>query len=162
MKRHLRCVLIFVAVTVLLGGVSVQAGDKQPVKPTEEDKCPVCGMFVAKYRDFLAEVIFKDGSHFIFDGAKDMFKYYFNLQKYNSGKRVEDIDSIYVTDYYNLQFTDGQKACFVVGSTVYGPMGRELIPFEMNEDAQEFMVDHAGQKIVRFDEVTLEMVKGLD
>ena len=162
MKKLLRCLLIFVAAAILLGGVSAQAGEKHPVKPTAEDKCPVCGMFVAKYPDFVAEVIFKDGSHFVFDGAKDMFKYFFNLQKYNPGKRVEDIDSIYVTDYYSLQFIDGRRACFVVGSTVYGPMGRELIPFEKDEDAQELMVDHGGQKLVRFEEVTFEMVKGLD
>jgi len=162
MKRHLKCLLAFVAAVVLLSEISAATGEKQPVKPTREDKCPVCGMFVAKYPDFVAEIIFKDGSHFVFDGAKDMFKYFFNLQKYNPGKRVEDIDSIYVTDYYSLQLIDGRKACFVVGSTVYGPMGKELIPFEKDEDAQEFMVDHAGQKPIRFDEVTIEMVKGLD
>ena len=59
-------------------------------------------MFVAKYPDFLAEIIFKDGSTFFFDGTKDMFKYYFNLKKYNPSKKLEDIDSIYVTDYYSL------------------------------------------------------------
>src|SRR5512139_1628637 len=105
-------------------------GERKPIKPTPKDKCPVCGMFVAKYPDFLAEIIFKDGSTFFFDGTKDMFKYYFNLKKYNPSKKLEDIDSIYVTDYYNLILIDGFKAYYVVGSDVYGPMGRELISFE--------------------------------
>jgi len=43
---------------------------------------------------------------------------------------VEDIDSIYVTDYYNLTLIDGYQAFYVVGSNVYGPMGKELIPLE--------------------------------
>ena len=44
----------------------------------------LAGFFVAKYPDWQAQAIFKDGSHAHFDGAKDMFKYLFNLKKYNS------------------------------------------------------------------------------
>jgi len=31
-------------------------------------------------------------------------------------------------------------------SDVYGPMGRELIPFEKMKDAEEFMTDHKVKK----------------
>jgi nitrous oxide reductase accessory protein NosL len=103
-------------------------GDRKPLKPSPKDKCPVCGMFVAKYPDFLAEILFKDGSYAVFDGTKDMFKYYLNLKKYNASKRLEDIDSIYVTDYYRLTLIDGLPADYVLGSDIYGPMGREQIP----------------------------------
>ena len=48
-------------------------------------------MFVAKYPDWLAQIIFKDGTTFFFDGTKDMFKFYFNLQRYSPKKKVEDI-----------------------------------------------------------------------
>ena len=44
---------------------------------TDKDKCPVCGMFVAKYPGFLAQIQFRDGSIAFFDGPKDFFKYYF-------------------------------------------------------------------------------------
>ena len=137
-------------------------GERKPIKPTPKDKCPVCGMFVAKYPDFLAEIIFKDGSYAVFDGTKDMFKYYFNLKKYNASKRVEDIDSIYVTDYYNLALIDGFQAFYVVGSDVYGPMGKELIPLEKEADAKEFMKDHKGQSILKFKGITNEIINGLD
>ena len=69
------------------------------VKPSPKDKCPVCGMFVAKYPDFVAEIVFKDGSYAVFDGAKDMFKYYLDLKRFNPAKKPADIRSIYVTDY---------------------------------------------------------------
>ena len=133
-----------------------------PVKPSPKDKCPVCGMFVAKYPDFLAEILFKDGSSAFFDGAKDMFKYYFHLEKYHPSRKRSDIDSIYVTDYYNLTLIDGTHAYYVVGSDVYGPMGRELIPFDKEADAREFMKDHKGKLLLRFREITFETVKGLD
>ncbi|ABK18494.1 NosL protein [Syntrophobacter fumaroxidans MPOB] len=130
--------------------------------PSSRDKCPVCGMFVAKYPDFVAEIVFKDGSRAFFDGAKDMLKYYFDLAKYNPSKKASDIESIYVTDYYSMRATDGRKALFVVGSNVYGPMGREFIPFANEEDANEFMRDHAGKTLVRFTDITPEMVKNQD
>jgi copper chaperone NosL len=137
-------------------------GDRKPVKPSPKDKCPVCGMFVAKYPDFLAEILFKDGSYALFDGTKDMLKYYFNMGKYSPSKKQPEIDSIYVTDYYNLTFIDAYKAYYVLGSDIYGPMGRELIPLEKEGDAKEFMKDHRGKSILRFKDVTQEIVKGLD
>ena len=137
-------------------------GDRKPIKPSPKDKCPVCGMFVAKYPDFLAQILFKDGSSAFFDGTKDMFKYYFNLKKYHPSKNISDIDSIYVTNYYDLTLTDGLSAYYVLGSDIYGPMGRELIPFEKEADAKEFMKDHQGKSVLRFKEITYEMVKSLD
>ncbi|MHC1729024.1 MAG: nitrous oxide reductase accessory protein NosL [Syntrophobacteraceae bacterium] len=134
----------------------------EAAKPSKTDKCPVCGMFVHKYPDFLAQVVFKDGSRAFFDGAKDMFHYYFNLQKYDKAKKKEDIASIFVTDYYSLTAVDGTKAIYIVGSDVEGPMGRELIPFEKAEDADEFTDDHQGKKRLLFDEITFDLVKSLD
>jgi len=119
-------------------------------------------MFVAKYPDFLAQILFKDGSSVFFDGTKDMFKYYLNLKKYQPTRNVSDIDSIYVTNYYDLTLTDGRSAYFVLGSDVYGPMGRELIPFKKEVDANEFKKDHQGKSVLKFGEVTYEMVKSLD
>jgi len=138
------------------------AEEPKPVKAAKTDKCPVCGMFVAKYPDFLAQVIYKDGSYALFDGAKDLFKYYFNLKKYNPSKELSDIAVIYVTDYYSMNPTDGRKAHYVVGSNVFGPMGRELIPFEKEPEAKEFLADHDGKKLIRFDDVTPDLIKGLD
>jgi nitrous oxide reductase accessory protein NosL len=124
------------------------------IKPEQKDKCPVCGMFVAKYPDFIAEIVYKDNSYVVFDGTKDMFKYYFDIQKYSPSKSPADIGSIFVTDYYSLSRIDGYKAYYVLGSDVYGPMGRELIPFAQMKDAEEFRTDHKGKKILRFNEIT--------
>jgi copper chaperone NosL len=151
---------LLVCILLILSASTAFAAE--PVKPTKGDKCPVCGMFVAKYPDFIAEIIFKDGSHAIFDGAKDMFQYYLNLSKYNPSKKPEDIGSIYVTDYYGLALIDALKAFYVNGSNVTGPMGKELIPFEKEDDAKEFMTDHAGKERLRFDGVTPEVVKSLE
>jgi nitrous oxide reductase accessory protein NosL len=119
-------------------------------------------MFVAKYPDFVAAVTFRDGTRAYFDGVKDMMKYYFNLRKYNPSKKIEDIVQIHVTDYYSLGLIDGFKAFYVSGSDIYGPMGKELIPFEKAGDAKEFLNDHKGKTVLRFQDISQDAVKGLD
>jgi copper chaperone NosL len=157
MKRIAISILFILLTTALLA-----AEERKPVKPSPKDKCPVCGMFVAKYPDFLAEVIFSDGSYVFFDGAKDLFKYLMNMKKYNPAKKPGEIARVYVTDYYDLAPIDGLEAFYVIGSDVYGPMGRELIPFKKEADARGFMKDHKGRALLRFKEVTAEVLKGLD
>ena len=91
-----------------------------------------------------------------------MFKCYLNLKKYHPVKNPSDIDTIYVNDYYGLTPVDGFKAVYVIGSNIFGPMGRELIPFEKEADAKEFMKDHRGQSMLKFTEVTADVLKNLD
>ncbi len=135
---------------------------KTPPKPSAADKCPVCGMFISKYQDFLAEVIYKDGTAVFFDGAKDMFKYCLSPEKYHPSRKKSDIDSIYVTDYYSLDLVDAYQAYFVLGSDIYGPMGRELIPLSKQAEANEFMKDHKGTSLLTFGQITLDTLERLD
>jgi nitrous oxide reductase accessory protein NosL len=160
LRRRIIPVLILLA--FISYASSLTAAEKKPVAPTSKDKCPVCGMFVAKYPDWVAQITFKDGSAFFFDGPKDMFKFYFNLQRYSPKKKVEDIGTLYVTDYYSLLPIDGFTALYVIGSDVYGPMGKELIPFGKNQEALEFKRDHKGKEILNFHGITPAVVKGLD
>ena len=146
----------------LLNVPVLRADEMKPLKPGSKDKCPVCGMFVAKYQDWVAAVTFKDGTRVFFDGVKDMMKYYFNMTKYAPGKTAADIQAIHVTDYYRLEPIDGRRAFYVVGSDVYGPMGKELIPFEKEAEAQEFMKDHKGKTVLPFGQIDLSLVMGLD
>ena len=159
MQKYLQVILI---VCSLLATDLSRGANTAPARPSSSDKCPVCGMFVAKYPDFLATIRFSDGSQAFFDGPKDMFKYYFDMSRYQPAKKISDIESIYVTDYYNLTPINAHDAIYILGSDVYGPMGRELIPFEKEADAREFMRDHKGQSLLKFGEVTLPMVKKLD
>jgi copper chaperone NosL len=138
------------------------AGDSVAVKPGPKDKCPVCGMFVAKYPDWVAAVVLRNGSTIFFDGVKDMMKYYFNMAKYAPGRTTADIQAVHVTDYYRLVLIDGRNAFYVAGSDVYGPMGKELIPFETEAGAKEFMKDHQGKAALTFEQIDLPLVKTLD
>ncbi len=128
--------------------LSKKRPEKQPehIEVPKNAKCPICGMFVARYPKWAALLQDEKGHKLYFDGVKDMMKYYFNHPKAR-------FDPIIVSDFYTLKAIDGKKAWYVIGSNVYGPMGEELIPFQKREDAQLFKKEHFGKKIVTFDQI---------
>lgn len=146
----------------LLFSMNISYGDEPEVTIKKTDRCPVCGMFVYKYPKWVAQIIFKDGSYYFYDGAKDMFKHIFDTAKYTPGKTAGNIKDIYVTDYYEVELIDAKSAFYVIGSDVLGPMGHELLPFKNRESAQEFMEDHKGKSIIRFQDVTTAIIESLD
>jgi len=153
--------VLLLAAVLLLAGAPALGGEGLPPGPGERAKCPVCGMFVAKYPDFLSAVRFRDGRYAWFDGPKDLFRYTLAMKRYATDRRPEDVEAVFVKDYYSLEFIDGRKAFYVEGSDVYGPMGRELVPFGREEDARQFLKDHKGKSLIRFGEITPEVLERL-
>lgn len=143
----LRSELHLHATAVYLWDVKREGGavfNEKKVQVKEDEKCPVCGMFVYKYPRWAAQIFHTD-KHYSFDGVKCMMRYFF--------EQTEAIKEIKVTDYYSLQAIDGKKAFYVIGSTIYGPMGHELIPFLELEDAKTFKEDHDGKAILEFHKI---------
>jgi len=124
-----------------------------------DTKCPVCGMFVYKYPKW-STLMVVDGEKHYFDGVKDMMKYYiFDADfPYDRAK----IEQMQVSDFYTLHAIDAKKAYYVVGSDVFGPMGNELIPFVSAKEAEMFLRDHQGKRIITFDAIDGALVMGLD
>jgi nitrous oxide reductase accessory protein NosL len=141
---------------------AARAGAIAPVRPGPREKCPVCGMFVARHPEWIAAVTFRDGTRAVFDGAKDLLRFWLEPERWLPSRHREDVVAIVVTDYYALAPVDARTAVFVAGSDVLGPMGRELVPFGRREDAEEFLRDHHGTRILRFDEVSAALVRSLD
>jgi len=159
MNKKCYPVILMVIYLMFLSVPLSVAADKKPVEIRKSDKCPVCGMFVAGYKNWLAQIIFGDGSYAVFDGPKDMFRYYLNVKKYNPAKTASDISNIFVTEYYSTGLMDARKVFFVQGSDVNGPMGAELVPLATEVAAKDFMKDHKGSRILKFNEVTIDTLK---
>ena len=157
MKRIIPAVVLFCLLAVAGSGAAVKGAVTVP----SGAKCPVCGMFVAKYPDWTATARFKDGTASYYDGPKDMFSHYFDTSRYTPGKRQSDIVSLAVKEYYSLAMIDARAAFFVTGSDVYGPMGNELIPFSTGKAAASFKLDHKGKRILRFNEITRQIIQSL-
>ena len=148
------CAVLCGLVILVLAEAAV-SGPGLEVDPNE--KCPVCGMFVAKYPQWLAQIINENEKPLIFDGVKDMMAYYFNSELYG-GDADLTLAQIWVRNYYTLDYIDGRTAFYVVGSDVLGPMGDELIPFATLKEAENFKKDHQGTDILSFDEITAPQI----
>lgn len=160
MRRSLPLPAAALACALALGAAAPAAPPPGFAKPAPGEKCPVCGMFVARYPDWAAALVFRDGGREVFDGAKDLFRYLLDMRRFGGARSPRDVAAVLVTDYYALEPIDGRAALYVVGSDVHGPMGRELIPFARREDAEEFLRDHGGRRILGFGEVG-EVLDGL-
>lgn len=153
MIRVLGFLLIFLLFA--LNGSTLADGPKMPGKT---DRCPVCGMFVSPYPDWLASLLFEDGSQLFFDGAKDLLRYYYSLPSKTDPRPRSEVTALYVTDYYSTRLMPIQEVFLVLGSDVFGPMGKELIPVAGEQAAKTFARDHGGEKIIRFEQLTPQLL----
>ncbi|MEW6593864.1 MAG: nitrous oxide reductase accessory protein NosL [Thermodesulfobacteriota bacterium] len=152
MKTVLIALLLFLAVpTLSLAEPAATIGARE--------RCPVCGMFVAKYPNWITQVRLADGTVRYFDGMKDLLAYHFQPAQY--GGKEGTIREIWAKDYYTLAWLDARAAFFVAGSDVYGPMGVEFIPFVSEKAAQAFARDHHGKQVLPFAAITEELVNTL-
>jgi copper chaperone NosL len=140
---------------------SAQAASSATLSEVEsvsgDTRCPVCGMFVSKYQNWLTQLKMSDGSREVFDGVKDMMAYYFSPDKYGQKPGVKNSE-VQVKDYYSGSWIDGKLAYYVFGSDVMGPMGHELIPFENEAAAKNFTKDHKGKQLLAFGEITSGLI----
>jgi len=166
MKIKMKCkpgsVFFLIILVVALPLFSFAKSPEPVPRPGSKETCPVCGMFVNLYPEWVASIQYKNGTIHYFDGAKDMFIYLNDMKKWAQNRKKEDISAIWVTEYYMLQPIDGKKSVYVIGSDVLGPMGHELIPFLTMDDAKSFFKDHNGKRIIPFSDVTDQMLMDMD
>ena len=160
MKTTRILILIFFVQLFLFTPIPYANGKADDTVSSQE-RCSICGMFVAKYPNWLTQIHYdKLGQTNFFDGVKDMMTFYFNPERYE-GPPKEAIKNIYVKDYYSLNWLSAKDAFYVLGSDVYGPMGHELIPFESKDAAESFSKDHHGKEILTFGEITPGLIDSL-
>lgn len=154
--------ILFLLIVNLLTAAPVLLADGIPVEEVSpQERCPVCGMFVAKYPNWIAQVQYDDRDEVrFFDGVKDMMVYYFDPGNYG-GPAQKPMRNLFVKDYYSLDWLQAKEAHFVVGSDVYGPMGHELIPFGTAGAAESFLKDHHGRQVLTFEQITPELIDSL-
>lgn len=154
--------MAWAAASILLLAASTALAEPAPREPGPKDQCGICGMYVAPFPDWLAQVTFADDRTAYFDGPKCMFRYLFGLEKYAPSRAREDVEAIFVTGYYERKPIAAGEAYFVQGSDVYGPMGHELVAFASEEEAMEFRQDHKGKEILRLGDITPDVIAELD
>jgi len=155
MSQHQSVAIVWLA--VFLASMTVIAAAEGPPSPGPKDRCAVCGMFVAKYPNWVATIVYADGSHQFFDGPKDLFRSLLG----EGGSPTLDAE-IWVTDYYTTKPINARDAFFVAGSDVFGPMGAELIPLATADLAESFRADHGGADVLAFDAIDEAVLRSLE
>ena len=85
--------LAALAFVLAFAGLPAPAAEEaaRPRAPGVRDRCPVCGMFVAKFPAWVARGAFDDSTAVFFDGPKDMFKYLLDMPRWAPGHAAQDI-----------------------------------------------------------------------
>ena len=146
--------------------------------------CAKYGIDTSAYPEFRAYARLKDGSALAFASPKAMFAYFFegkNLSGNNGGASAEenlmsknpasgnldeanstdanfDGAELYVTDYASGEILRAQDAFYVFGSVLQSARGDDLITFARLRDAQDFMREKKGHKILQFREISARLI----
>ncbi len=130
-------------------------------KPAKRERCPVCGMFSARYPKWNAGMKFKDGKTVFFCSPKCFLHAYHHIGKYFPGRTKKDIVLMWVTDYYTTQKikANDPDTYFVAGTTLVGPMGWDVVPVKGKEAAEILKKDYGGTAVLHLDEVTEEQIE---
>jgi copper chaperone NosL len=129
-----------------------------PVEIRKGDSCTLCGMIIMDYPGPKAQIHYRDGRVDKFCCVQEMMSLYLQPD------RPRGIRAIYVTDMADRdwkspgRWIDAGNALYVYGASVSGAMGNEIVPFSDRVSAERFMKKHGG-RIVRFREITLEMLE---
>ena len=127
-------------------------------EPDKKDRCPVCGMFVYKYPRWAAGFVFPSGKTYFHCCPKCMLHNLNNINKYQPGETRENLELIWVTEYYTTRRMAALDVLFVVGTHLVGPMGLDLIPVKGREAANNLQRDYNGHLILTIDQITPEII----
>ena len=146
--------------------------------------CAKYGIDTSAHPEFRAYARLKDDSALAFASPKAMFAYFFegkNLSGNNGGTSAEEnlmsknpasgnfgesnstnanfgSAELYVTDYASGEILRAQDAFYVFGSVLQSARGDDLITFARLRDAQDFMREKKGHKILQFREISARLI----
>ncbi len=146
--------------------------------------CAKYGIDTSAHPEFRTYARLKDGSALAFASPKAMFAYFFesessganfsgasagansasknpasgNLGEANSTNANFGGAELYVTDYASGEILRAQDAFYVFGSVLQSARGDDLITFARLRDAQDFMREKKGHKILQFREISARLI----
>ncbi|MGL4837966.1 MAG: nitrous oxide reductase accessory protein NosL [Plesiomonas sp.] len=128
----------------------------------EHDRCHLCGMVITKYPGPKGQVHLKaENTVPKFCSSRDMFN--FALQSEN--KRQIDYMMVHdaaATDWEHPDdgaFIDAASAFYVYGTSKKAVMGPAVAPFSTQAAAEAFAQQYGG-RVLRFEDITLELLAG--
>jgi nitrous oxide reductase accessory protein NosL len=122
------------------------------MRPSEDDRCPVCAMAVAEHARFAGAIELREGGTFYFCGTGCMIKSWLHPEVY-LGVHRRELRKAVVREYFGGQHVDARTVTFVAGSDVVGPMGPALVPVKAESEVRTFRDRHGGTTTFRLDDL---------
>lgn len=125
-------------------------------------RCPVCGMYPARFPRWPAQTIFKDGAAHYFDSPIDLFAFLQRVDRYNRRYTLDDVAVSYVTDFETGQWIEATNAFFVQGAGTVGPMRDADLPAFSSFDAADSFARGRGGAVLKSAQVTPALIQSLN
>lgn len=126
--------------------------DRGQMQISNDDRCPVCGMFPAKRPKSAAAMVLSDGRAFYFCGNGCLLRTWRNPATYLNTPRTS-IQRMVVQDYFTGTAIDAHEAWWVAGSDVVGPMGPALVALKTEKEVTQFKNRHGGKKVFQLSDM---------
>lgn len=135
-------------------------GIHEPRPVPDEARCPVCGMYPARFPHWAAQTIFADGATQFFDSPVNLLVFLRNPTRYSSYAATDMVAS-YVNDVPHGTWIRADAAFYVHGSSALGPMREGNLPtFSARDSAQRFAAERGGV-VLTFAEISDDILDSL-
>lgn len=116
----------------------------EPRSVPADARCPVCGMYPARFPHWAAQTIFEDGATQFFDSPVNLLVFLRDPARY-SRYAASDIVASFVNDVPHGTWIRADAAFYVHGSSAPGPMREGNLPtFSARESAERFAAERGG------------------
>lgn len=132
-------------------------------RPVPADaRCPVCGMYPARSREWAAQLIFTNGDAHFFDTPLSLYLYLQDVGHYSRGRSAAEVAASYVTDGDTGAWVPAAQAYYVHGSSARGPMRQGNLPAFVSKAAAQQFAQQRGGKVLRAEQLSPALLAGLD
>lgn len=143
---------------LMVAGCGDRATTSAPQEITRDTVCALDGMLLADYPGPKGQIQYDAGPPDFFCDTMEMISIYLRPEQQKRAIAVFTQD-MGRADWKEPRghWIDAKAAFYVVGSSRHGSMGPTLVSFAREEDSQAFVKQYGG-KVLRFGEITLDMV----
>ncbi len=175
MSRHPYFLMIVAMVLFLLGlsagapsaepaSAEPAAGPSRPVPAllplaadgtmqiSDPDRCPLCGMFPAKRRKTAAAMALADQRTFYFCGNGCLLRAWHDPVTHLNVPPGR-IQRMVTRNFFTGEPLEAQKAWWVAGSDVVGPMGPAIVALASQADVEQFKARHGGKIVFQLSQM---------
>ena len=146
------------AVLSLILTACSHGGVPQAIEPADAATCSLDDMLLADFPGPKGQILYDQGEPDFFCDTVEMFSAFLQPEQQRRvvGIFTQDMGQT-AWDKPRGHWVDAKTAYYVIGSRKTGSMGPTLGAFRGEADAQAFAQTNGG-KVLRFDQVTLDMV----